>query len=148
MSKQMDRATMAAYQRARRAKMKAAALAAVNPVVNPPCQSPVKPAAVPCTSCKQLRANLATATADCSRLLADADRLKAEMSRLASALATMVDQQQTDRQAAQPTSSPQHSGRPTEKMTDSDALRQPVIAAKVDRINTFGRNPVIGSARM
>lgn len=71
MSKQMDRATMTAYQRARRAKKKAAALAAVNPS----CQSHVKPAAAPCPSCEQLRA---------------------EVSRLASALATMVDQQQTD----------------------------------------------------
>ena len=40
------------------------------------------------------------------------------------------------------------SGNPAVKMTDADALRQPVIAAKVDRINTFGRNPSIGVARI
>jgi hypothetical protein len=31
---------------------------------------------------------------------------------------------------------------------DAEALRKRVIAAKVDRINNYGRNPVIGRARM
>jgi hypothetical protein len=36
----------------------------------------------------------------------------------------------------------------TPKGDNAEALRQRVIAEKTNRINTFGRNPVIGSARL
>lgn len=105
MSKQMDRATMAAYQRARRAKKKAAALAAVNPAV--------KPDAAPCQNCV---------------------RLEAENARLLKRIATL---DACHEECAR---------RPGPESRDAaEALRQRVLA---DKINSYGKNPVIGRARI
>lgn len=46
--------------------------------------------------------------------------------------------------AARRTATPSHKV----KEDDAEALRQRVIAAKVDRINNYGKNPVIGRAAL
>ena len=86
MAKQMDKARMAEYQRERRAKRKAQA---VNPGVNPKCQSSVNPEA-PCAMC------------------ADKDREIARLTLVNSELRTQLAIDQADRQQARRTDPHRH----------------------------------------
>jgi len=145
MSKQMDKARMAAYQRERRAKKKAQAVnpdvkPSVNPVnVNPECQSPVNPSPViPCAECERLRAELAKERAEIARLREKIKTLEGSPAvKIALPYLPPV-----DRPLA-----PRTQGKALDK-DEADALRQRVTDAKVDRVNSYAKGHVIGTARL
>jgi hypothetical protein len=70
------------------------------------------------------------------------ERLRAEVSMLLAQIATLEDQQQQEKRL---TAGSRHA----EKISkdDAEALRQRVIADKVERINSYSRGHVIGSTR-
>jgi hypothetical protein len=120
----------AAYARAQREKKR---LAAVSPHVSP--------AATPCLGCQ-------TKDAEISRLVAltldmEKDYEKAtqvntqEITRLTASITALEAQAKRHATPDQPP-----------KGNDLEALQQRVIAAKVNRINNYGRNPVIGKAAL
>ena len=138
---------MAKYQKDRRARL----AAAVTPLgsVNPSCKAPVKPVK-PAQNVKPAQekahqlvgqfsrqVGLVTPAApvpcpNCERLRAELTRERAEVSRLLTEIAAMQEQPPATPRAHQ---------------DDTQALAARVIAAKVERINSYSRGHVIGSTR-
>lgn len=92
------------------------------PLANP---QPVPPLAAPCQNCIKLNAALAGAEDEISRLNAIIVQQAAELA-----------EAKTQKPA------------PKVSQDDAQALAARVVAAKVDRINSFGKGHAIGSARI
>lgn len=118
----------AAYARAQREKKR---LAAVSPHVSP--------AATPCLGCQTKDAEisrLVALTLDMEKNYGEAAQVNTqEITLLTARIATLEAQAKRHATPDQPP-----------KDNDLEALQQRIIAAKVDRINNYGKNPSIGKA--
>lgn len=142
----------AAYAKAQRLKAK---LSAVSPVKN------VSPAAVspkrtvsPVSPAPMIQAADQDAPSlpapvscpECSRLRAELVKERAESARLREMVKTFLNKEKTPAAPVAPFLKEKTT--PKAQDNDAEALRKRVIAAKVDRINNFGKGHSIGTARI